>query len=71
MTDIDRFPSEIEREFSEKKAPQKEFHMPHGHGLTPFQKVITVIELAFVGWLLYLAGWAITSDIKLVLHVLN
>jgi hypothetical protein len=73
MTENNRFSSQIDTGFGEKKVSQKvsheEFHVPH-HALTPFQKFITVVELVLTGWLVYKIIKVIISNIVYLGHVI-
>ncbi len=50
MSEDSRFPGQAEAGDSKEKVRKikEEFKMPHPHALTPFQKLITVVELVFV-----------------------
>jgi hypothetical protein len=70
MSAISQFPGGgVERNPTGKKVEPHELHI-HTHILSPFQKIITVVELVFVGWLLSLVFKAFITNITFLKHVL-
>ncbi len=69
MPEVNRFTGQVIRRMGEK-IELREFHEPHAHTLNGVQKLITVLELAFVFWLLTLSIKAIISNVQHLMHVL-
>ncbi len=74
MSEINQFPSRVETGLGENQVSEikkKEFKPPHPHGLTPFQKLVCVVELIGVAMLIYLVAKVIVTNVVHLSHVLH